>query len=59
MPNFVVQSDDTFLKVEPPDRVTFISNKAIANSYVSKYAAKMHLRQLEGVPENVKIVEKI
>lgn len=59
MPNFIVQSGDTFLKVEPPDRVIFITDKAIANSYVSKYAAKLHLRQLKGVPENVKIVEKI
>jgi len=59
MPNFIVQSGETFLKVEPPNHVTFISNKALANSYVSKYAAKMHLRRLEGVPENIKIVEKI
>lgn len=56
MPNFIVQSGDTFLKVEPPDKVTFISEKSLANRYTSKYAAKMHLRNLDGVPDNVKIL---
>lgn len=59
MPNFIVSLGDTFLKVEPPNRVTFIDNKSLANSYPSRYAAKTHLRNLEGVPDNVKIVEKI
>ncbi len=59
MPNFLVSVDDQYLKVEPPDRVTFISDKSLANSYPSKYAAKTHLRSLEGVPENIKIVEVI
>lgn len=59
MPNYCVANGDTFLKVEPPNIVTFISDKSLANFYPSKYAAKMHLRTLEGVPENIKIVENV
>ncbi len=58
MHNFIVQLDNTFLKVEPPNRVTFIDNKSLANSYPSRYATKNHLRNLEGVPDNVKIIER-
>lgn len=54
---FIVKSGNLFMKVEPPNRVTFISNIQLANSYPSKYAAKCHLRQLDGVPKEACIVE--
>ena len=43
------------MKIVPGIGVTWV--KANANTYSSKYAAKRHLKQLDNVPDNVKIVE--
>ena len=55
MPTFAVFHQDYFMKIVPGIGVTWV--KANANTYSSKYAAKRHLKQLDNVPDNVKIVE--
>lgn len=57
MPTFIVKCGEKALKVLPPDKVTFIDNIELANSYPSRYAAKSHLKCLDDVPSDIQIVE--
>lgn len=57
MPTFIVKCGEKALKVIPPNKVTFIDEIKLANSYASRYAAKSHLKQLDDVPNNVQIIE--
>lgn len=58
-PRFIVKSGNLAMRVEPPSRVTFISDARLANTYSSRYAAKRHLKLLDGVPDNAEIIEFI
>ena len=55
MPTFVISHDNYNLKVVPGVGVVWVSKDP--NTYPSKYAAKRHLKQLDNIPDNVKIVE--
>ena len=55
MPTFVV-SDGTGLMKVINNSPVFILDSSHANKYTSKYQAKRHLKQLDNVPENVKVV---
>lgn len=55
MPTFVVTHNDCFMKVVPGVGVVWTYKEP--NTYPSKYAAKRHLKQLDNIPDNIKIVE--
>jgi len=55
MPTFVVANADGVMKVVNNSPV-FILDSRYANKYTSKYQAKRHLKELDNVPEGVKIV---
>jgi hypothetical protein len=57
MPTFVVMLDVKALKVNTCTGIEWVSDARKANTYSSKYQAKRHLKQLDNVPGNVKIVE--
>ena len=56
MPTFVVMLNDKFMRVFG-GKPFWVETKNMANRYSSKYAAKRHLKALDNVPEDVKIVE--
>ena len=57
MPTFVVMLDTKALKVNQLTGIEWVFDARLANSYTSKYQAKRHLKQLDKVPDNVKIAE--
>jgi hypothetical protein len=58
MPTYVVIKDGNAMKVVS-NAATFIEDARHANIYTSKYQAKRHLKELDNVPEGVKIVELV
>lgn len=55
---FVIKSSvGGYMKVR--DGVKWTVDWREANTYPSKYAAKKHLRKLDNVPDDVKIVELV
>ena len=65
MPTFVVTNDDGyFMKVNKDgikwdDPHNYLNVFRFFNTYQSKYAAKRHLKELDNVPDDVKIVELV
>jgi hypothetical protein len=55
MSEFVVVYDKLYLKSKSKI-ASFIEDLTQANTYPSRYAAKKHLRTLDNVPTDVKIV---
>lgn len=55
MPTFIVTGPEGAMIVVKNEPV-FILDSKYANKYTSKYQAKRHLKQLDNVPDNVKIV---
>lgn len=57
MPTFVIlNSVGQALKVLP-QCYAWVKDARKANTYTSKYQAKRHLKELDNVPDDVKIVE--
>lgn len=56
MPTFIVMRDSQALKVVPGS-ILWVNDARQANTYPSKYAAKKHLKQLDNMPNDIKIVE--
>lgn len=56
MPIYCIVKDNKAMKVIV-NKAIFIDDARLANTYPSKYAAKKHLKQLDNVPEDVKIIE--
>lgn len=55
MPAFAVLNDlGLYLKVDPAVGVIWVQTEP--NQYPSKYAARRHLKELDNVPEGVKVV---
>jgi hypothetical protein len=54
MPTFAISNDRGYLKVNLD--FTFNWSQTDFNKYPSKYAAKKHLKELDNVPEDVKVV---
>ena len=59
MSKFIVLRPDGHAMIVLLNRPVWIENTKIANTYPSKYAAKKHLRMLDNIPEDVKIVELV
>ena len=57
MPTFVVTHYNYAMKVTPEFGIVWVSDARTANTYTSKYQARRHLKELDNVPEDVKIVE--
>ena len=55
MPTYIVIKDENAMKVVS-NAATFIEDARHANIYTSKYQAKRHLKELDNVPEGVKVV---
>lgn len=58
MPTFVIMLERSALKTAPGS-VLWVKDARQANTYTSKYQAKCHLKQLDNVPDGVKIVELV
>jgi hypothetical protein len=59
MPTFVIlYSSGEALKVLP-DCLAWAKDGSSANTYTSKYQAKRHLKELDNVPDDVRIVELV
>lgn len=56
---FIVQSDDIYLLKAIRNEIVWTVDVDKANTYPSKYAAKKHLRTLDNVPEDVRIIELV
>lgn len=56
MPTFAVTSNEFFMKVTK-DGLSWFADHTKANIYTSKYQARRHLKELDNVPEDAKIVE--
>lgn len=56
MPTFIVMRGANTLKVVPGS-ILWVNDARTANTYPSKYAAKRHLKQLDNMPNDIKIVE--
>lgn len=65
MPTFIisrlnkVRGFDQYLYKAVNSTIIWASDVDKANTYPSRYAAKKHLRQLDNVPEDVKIIELV
>lgn len=61
MPTFVITDGQkgVALKVAPGLNLLWVIDFKDANTYPSKYAAKRHLKQLDNIPEDIKIVELV
>lgn len=57
MPTFVVMLNQQALKVTPGLGILWVIDARQANTYSSKYAARRHLKQLDNIPNDVKIIE--
>ena len=55
-PGMVLRAEP-IMKVLNKIGVTWVLDARTANSYPSKYAAKRHLKQLDNVPNDAKIIE--
>lgn len=56
MPTYMVMNNEGAMKVVNNQPI-FILDSRSANIYTSKYQAKRHLKELDNVPEDAKIVE--
>ncbi len=56
MPTFVVTDNEFFMKVTK-EGLSWFADHNKANTYTSKYQARRHLKELDNVPEGVKIIE--
>lgn len=54
---FVIVLGHRFLCKAVNSTILWIDDPNKANTYPSKYSAKKHLRMLDNVPEDVKIIE--
>lgn len=60
MPTFIIiDSNQRSLRKAVGSTIIWASDARLANTYPSKYAAKKHLRKLDNVPEDVKIIELV
>lgn len=59
MPTFIVTDANkgVALKILPGFKLNWVIDFKLANRYTSKYAAKRHLKELDNLPEGVKIIE--
>ncbi len=57
MPTFIVQYEDRYMYVHGDGTVQWVKDKSFANTYTSKYQAKKHMKMLDNVPDNAKVVE--
>lgn len=57
MPTFIIQCNDRFMYVNSDGSIQWVKDRSFANTYTSKYQAKKHLRLLDNVPDNVKVIE--
>lgn len=60
MPTFIIiDSAQRSLKKAVGSTILWVSDAHLANTYPSRYAAKQHLKKLDNVPPDVKIIELV